>query len=305
MRVLVLSLLLSTTAHAQTVLEVSDARRACFTGDVVGLSAQLSEFHRICLRPGEFVRIDHPNITLNNPDRTHPYMQATARDALHEAADVSPRMMVSSVFRTVADQYVLWASVGFMGGCTAAAEPGSSRHQSGRAIDFSNWEELRPHLEAAGCSWLGAVVPEDPFHFDCPGENRGEDAVLAFQTLWNVNNPDDTIAEDGVYGPQTRMRLEMSPASGFEISGCDMPDPDAGVIDGGSMDAGAIDASVFPDGGMLDAGVDGSVRVDRLSNGCGCHVIGARSTATDLSSASVFMLAIVLGARRTRRKLNA
>ena len=39
--------------------------------------------------------------------------------------------------------------------------------------------------------------------------------VLAFQKLWNVNNPDDHIAEDGIYGPQTNARLQNTPCSGF------------------------------------------------------------------------------------------
>jgi len=39
--------------------------------------------------------------------------------------------------------------------------------------------------------------------------------VLAFQKLWNRNNPGDKIGEDGAYGPQTEARLKKSPATGF------------------------------------------------------------------------------------------
>ena len=61
-------------------------------------------------------------------------------------------------------------------------------------------------------------VPGDPVHFDhlSSPDIRGQD-VQAFQRLWNRNNPDDEIAEDGVYGPQTEARLRAAPATGFEI----------------------------------------------------------------------------------------
>ena len=61
-------------------------------------------------------------------------------------------------------------------------------------------------------------VPGDSVHFDhtSSADIRGED-VLAFQKLWNRNNPSDHIAEDGDYGPQTEARLKKSPATGFAI----------------------------------------------------------------------------------------
>lgn len=52
-------------------------------------------------------------------------------------------------------------------------------------------------------------------HFNCPGVSLGNTSVLAFQRLWNCNNPTDTIAEDGIYGSQTEARVLKSPASGF------------------------------------------------------------------------------------------
>ncbi len=73
---------------------------------------------------------------------------------------------------------------------------------------------------------LGALVrlprdpngPGDPVHFDHTSspDNRGQD-VLAFQKLWNLNNPNDQIAEDGAYGPQTEARFKKSSATGFTV----------------------------------------------------------------------------------------
>ena len=52
-------------------------------------------------------------------------------------------------------------------------------------------------------------------HFNCPGGSLGATSVLAFQRLWNCNNPSDKIIEDGIYGRQVEQRLLKSPASGF------------------------------------------------------------------------------------------
>ena len=59
-------------------------------------------------------------------------------------------------------------------------------------------------------------VPGDPVHFENrrSPDNRGDD-VRAFQRLWNRNHPNDKIAVDGDYGPQTAARLKKAPATGF------------------------------------------------------------------------------------------
>ena len=213
-----LSLCFCEVAFAQTVRDISN-RGACSTAGVEVLSAQLSEAQR-CLNPSAFVRFaPHPGVTLAS-GRVHPYAQASARDAIHRAAAAVP-MTINSAFRTVADQYVLHNS----GGCGLAAAPGRSNHQSGRAIDVGNWSGARSTLQAQGCAWFGS---SDAVHFDCPGSDLREDSVRAFQQLWNVNNPGDTIAVDGAYGPQTNARLAMSPAGGFPLDACDVEPPPMG-----------------------------------------------------------------------------
>ena len=200
----------ASTGRAESVRDIA-ARGACSTAGVEGLSAQLAEAQR-CLRPGRFVSFaPHAGITLAS-SRVHPYLQASARDALWAAAARRP-IRVNSAFRTVADQYVLYHS----GGCGLAATPGRSNHQSGRAVDVGSYATVRSVLEAAGCTWLGS---RDPVHFDCPGVDGRPDSVLAFQRLWNTNQPEDRIAEDGDYGPQTEARLARSPAGGFPRDGC-------------------------------------------------------------------------------------
>ncbi|MEO0321896.1 MAG: peptidoglycan DD-metalloendopeptidase family protein [Myxococcota bacterium] len=185
---------------------------SCSTDGGDGLGRQLAET-QMCLFPDAFVRFaPHPGITLRHP-RVRPYAQATARDAIHAAAAVTP-LEINSAFRPVSDQYLLFES------CTGpAAAPGGSNHQSGRAIDVQNTVAARAALRGASCAWFGAT---DAVHYDCPGADLRADAVLAFQRLWNINNPGDTIAEDGVYGPDTAQRLGDAPAAGFAQGGCEL-----------------------------------------------------------------------------------
>jgi hypothetical protein len=195
---------------AQTVRDLAN-RGECSTAGLEGLSAQLADSQR-CLRPGAFVSFEGtPGVTVTSA-RVHPYLQASARDALANAAARVP-MRINSAFRTLPDQYVLYHS----GGCALAAEPGRSNHQTGRALDVDNYSAARSALEAQGCVWQGS---SDPVHFDCPGTDRRSDSVLTFQVVWNINHPEDRIDEDGAYGPQTAARLASSPAAGFARDAC-------------------------------------------------------------------------------------
>jgi MYXO-CTERM domain-containing protein len=49
------------------------------------------------------------------------------------------------------------------------------------------------------------------------------ESVLAFQKLWNLNNPGAKIAEDGDYGPITGSKIAASPATGFAKGSTCMP----------------------------------------------------------------------------------
>jgi hypothetical protein len=210
-------LLLASRAHADTVADEA-AKHACDTGGVIGLSDQLIKV-QMCITPGTFVAFTpHSNVSLASSN-VKPYLLATARDALWKAS-ASLNLDVTSAFRTIADQYVLYYS----GACALAATPGNSNHETGRAVDLSNWSAATSAMEAAGCTHT--YPSSDPVHFDCPGVDDRSDSILAFQKLWNVNNPGDKIAEDGSYGPATEARLAKSPAGGFPIADdCTAPPP--------------------------------------------------------------------------------
>lgn len=203
----------SLSARAQTVDDVVRMHSGeCTTAGVEGLSEQLVRTH-LCMFPDLVTTFaPYPGIHLTS-SRVHPLSSVETRDALHRAAAGGP-LEVTSAFRTLVQQYLLYHE----GGCGLAARPGSSNHQSGTAVDLSNWSAALARMRDAGCRH--PYPTDDPVHFDCPGPDMRPASVLVFQRLWNVNNPGDRIAEDGVYGPQTASRLGRSPARGFPRDGC-------------------------------------------------------------------------------------
>ena len=186
----------------------------CSTAAVLGLSRQIAD-EVGCVDPNGLVAFPVGGNVKVSGSAVLPYLGAPAKQALLNVA-ATRSVQINSAFRTVAQQYLLyrWFQLGRCS-ITAAATPGRSNHESGRALDLQNYSTLLSPMLAQG--WTHDV-PNDPVHFDHPGspDIRGRD-VLAFQRLWNRNHPEDLIAEDGDYGPQTEARLRMSPAEGFPV----------------------------------------------------------------------------------------
>lgn len=190
---------------------------SCSTSVVLALSVQIANEVN-CMLPGQLVAFEeNANIEFTG-SAVLPYLSETARDQLYAAAAAGGgrTVRITSAFRTVVQQYLLrrWFELGRCG-ITAAAEPGRSNHESGRAIDVSNYSEWISLFAANG--WDHSV-PGDPVHFDhvASADLRSAD-VLAFQRLWNRNAPDEPIDEDGAYGPMTEAALRRAPAEGFGI----------------------------------------------------------------------------------------
>ena len=195
---------------------VADAvNGGCSTTSVFGLSRQIVD-ETNCLVPGALASVP------NRPDfvkgaATFPFMQTAGRNALVKMLDADGRTFsVNSMLRTVAQQYLLftWFQQGRCG-IQAAARPGKSNHETGLALDTSDFAAFRSALESRGFRWFG---DGDRVHFDFVGagtKNLTGTSVRAFQRLWNLNNPGDKIGVDGLYGPQTESRLRKSPAAGF------------------------------------------------------------------------------------------
>lgn len=193
-------------------------RGGCSTAPVLGLSRQIAD-EVTCMAPDALASFSEGDGVVFVGSAVLPYLAPDARDALVAAAQDGPIEVVSA-FRTLPQQYLLrrWYEVGRCG-IPAAAQPGRSNHESGRALDVSNRSAARNRLAAHG--WY-ANVPGDPAHFEhtTSDDQRGLD-VLGFQRLWNRNHPEDLIAEDGDWGGQTASRLAASPAAGFALgAGC-------------------------------------------------------------------------------------
>jgi hypothetical protein len=264
---------LGTVASALTATDpVSQAvTEACSTTAVKGLSKQLIDEVQ-CLRPGTFKSIEGlPGFTLGAA--VFPFMQTPAADALVAAQKArGTRMTINSALRTLPQQYLLyrWYRTGRCG-ISLAAAPGRSNHESAVAVDIADNAGWRTAMSNNKYRWLGA---SDPVHYDYIGggavDIRGL-SVRAFQRLWNRNNPQDRIAEDGDYGPATEARLAKSPVGGF-AKGADCTQVgDAGVGADGGLDLPPYIPTEEPEGEEPEAS---PVAVPPAADEGGCAASG-------------------------------
>ena len=150
---------------------------------------------------------------------TIPLLQPAACASLQQVIEEkNEQLNLRHAYRTIAQQFVLREWVGRCG-ITSARKPGTSDHERGLAIDIDENAVWRSALTSNGWHWAGSG---DPGHFNFIGDdvnpNVLKESVRAFQILWNRNNPDDLIDEDGIYGDvQTGPRLRISPIEGFAI----------------------------------------------------------------------------------------
>ena len=280
----------------------SAVTQACSTTAVKGLATQLVEEIQ-CLRPNTMKKIDGtPGLSLGSA--VFPYLQTPAANALIAAQKArGATLSINSGLRTLPQQYLLyrWYQTGRCG-IGLAAKPGTSNHESAVAVDINDNASWRTTMQGKGFRWLGS---SDPVHFDYTGggtvDLRGL-SVKAFQRLWNRNNPTDTIAEDGAYGPATEARLAKSPVGGFaKGASCNNPAPPAAPGTMTSEDPETMPGEV-PDatepsedpsssdlkGSPLDVGTPVSKPYDQTaSDGC--------TTAPGSTNAGYGTLVLVLG----------
>jgi hypothetical protein len=186
----------------------------CSTFVVDGLSKQLIA-EQNCIRANALVSFAGKK-GLSIGSNVYPYLEPKAAAGL-EAAGTSSTLSVTSAFRTVAQQYLLyhWYQTGQCG-ISLAAVPGNSNHETGIAVDLGNYGSEIGNMSNHG--WTHSYPSSDPVHFDYTAGGTVDlraDSVLAFQKLWNLNNPGAKIAEDGSYGPMTASKISASSATGF------------------------------------------------------------------------------------------
>ena len=187
----------------------------CSTSACNALSQQLIHQMNVML-PDTLVSFEELNVNLNKA--AFPYLQAPAKAALAKAIQERGKTMtVNSGYRTIAQQLLLF-NWGRSCGYPIVAKPGSSNHQSGLALDINDHAGWQPYLKKYGWRWFG---PRDQPHFDYVGvgaKDIRQATMKAFQQLWNNNNPSQTIAVDGAWGPNTERSLNESPAYGFSLA---------------------------------------------------------------------------------------
>lgn len=199
----------------------------CTTSIVRPLSEQLiAELN--CLSPNVVSQMpSDPDLDVGN---IFDFLQTPAGNSLPAVLDErnGVTLSVNSALRSLAQQYLLyeWYEAGRCG-IALAATPGTSNHERGLAIDINDSAGWRNALLAHDWSWLGS---NDPVHYDFEGPstvNIQGLSVRAFQRLWNLNHPEDEIAVDGIYGPETGSRLAIAPVNGFAIPSTCGNDPSA------------------------------------------------------------------------------
>ncbi|MBD1924315.1 N-acetylmuramoyl-L-alanine amidase [Microcoleus sp. FACHB-831] len=196
-------------------LDITDCKIG--TSAVNGLSEQIIAQMNL-LVPNVLVSFEELDVKFNG-SAVYAFLQPAATEAIERAiSDRGKTLLLNSAYRTVAQQYILRRQFE-EGLCNipAAALPGLSNHEGGLALDIEDADGWEPFLEKYGWNRLGRDF--DPAHYDFVAAGRkdlGSIGVKAFQRLWNKNNPNDPIAEDGDFGPATRTRLENSPVDGFE-----------------------------------------------------------------------------------------
>jgi hypothetical protein len=187
-----------------------------------GLSRQLVDEIN-CIQPGVLVpfelrqEVGYLYTTRTIPLFLRPEVKAAAEGAARANNDY---LTFRSAYRDVAMQYYDWRWGQIYS--FAAARPGSSRHQGGQAIDVEYHAFWRPKLLAYGWTW--PYGDADQPHFEWVQNSTPDlmvESVRAFQRLWNRNNPNDLISEDGSWGPQSEARMQQSHAEGFTFGGCD------------------------------------------------------------------------------------
>ncbi|MFO0661444.1 MAG: M15 family metallopeptidase [Polyangiaceae bacterium] len=278
---------------AAITVEQAAADTNCSTTIVAGLSAQIIEQMQ-CDAPGELVAVpDRANLVKGSA--VFAFMEPPARDALLTTLDSSPNqtMTVNSMLRTLAQQYLLKSWVGTCG-ITAAANPGSSNHETGLAIDVEEHALWEVALESNGFAWFGSG---DVVHFDYSGAGTIDlhpVGVKAFQKLWNLNHPEALIDEDGLYGPQTEAALKQSPADGFAVGATCSPGTGGASGAGGTAGAGGSSGTSGSSGSAGSSGSSGTSGTSGAAGSSGTAGSSSGSAGSNSGSSGVSSADIAL-----------
>ncbi len=207
--------------------------RTCSTALAELLNLQIAA-EQNCIQQGSFASItDIPNVKLG--PAANPFLQAEAASSLREVAATYPdrTFAINSTWRSTLQQHILRQWKGRCG-IRVVARPGSSRHESGLALDvpLETTDAFRRQLKRKGWTWFcdrtnrGRLRGcKDQPHYDFKGDDLCDRNVLAFQRLWNHSYPEDPLALTGRYDDETAQRMDQAPLLGFPAGNtCDASD---------------------------------------------------------------------------------
>ena len=121
------------------------------------------------------------------------------------------------MWRSAAQQYLLYQfkAQGKCGQTNPVATPGTSNHEGGVAIDVPDYGSWKTALINGG--WNYPLPTSDRVHFEygTSAYTYAQKNLVAFQRLWNKNNPTAKISEDGIYGPATANAFNKAPCGGW------------------------------------------------------------------------------------------
>ncbi len=196
--------------------QVSSIISKCDTGLAKGLSVQIIKKMNRMVHTPILVEVKHPLIYAAD-NAVNLYLQPQAFELLIHAVNKAKKtLVVNSMFRTIVQQHVIRKQYerGYCG-ITAAANPGTSNHEQGLAIDIQDPHQWQDVLESYNWIKLGSW---DDMHYDYWDGKRDVSTTqcFAFQQLWNQYNPKNLIPVDGVYGPKTAKCIDLSPIDGWK-----------------------------------------------------------------------------------------
>jgi Synergist-CTERM protein sorting domain-containing protein len=203
-------------SQTESAISVATAVGAsCSTSKVIGLARQIADEVDCMSGANTLVRFKPTSRIKFTSSAVLPYLNASAKNDLTAAGNAAT-LQINSGYRTLPQQYLLYKWFrAHRCGIKAAAPPGTSNHESARAVDLANWST---RVSVMSHHHWAHDVPGDVVHFDhLSSPNITGRDVKAFQRLWNRNHPGDKIATDGDYGPATAARLRKSPAGGFKV----------------------------------------------------------------------------------------
>lgn len=205
----------TSASSAESGTCILGTQTGCDTSVALGLTNQIAA--EMGAMGYSFSSLDSTWIKCSSPCVSK-LLSAAASSLANAAKSKNDYITLNSAWRSAAQQYLLynWGARGICG-ISLVATPGTSNHEGGRAIDTSNYDYWLATLESF--KWAHSYPSSDPVHFDYTGSSDlAKQNLVAFQKLWNLNNPSATIAEDGVYGPATANALYNSPCGGFAKS---------------------------------------------------------------------------------------